>query len=331
MCFPIIARAERLRELLPEEGTATLERMRRADLADLLLLGLMWGASFLFIKEALADFTPVTLVTVRLLLGVLTIAVIVAIGRHSLAGFQAKWPALALLGVSNAILPFVLISWGELYIPTGLAAILNATTPLFAAPIAHGWVGSQDRLTVPKGVGIVVGFVGVVVLLGVGRSSVTSEALLGGGAVLLASLAYAFSSVFARARLQAAPPLLAPIGQSGFGFLLLAPLALPVLPSHLPGLRAVASLLALGVLGTGVAYLLYFRLIRNVGPTRAVLVTYLLPCTAVFWGILLLHERPGPNVFVGLVLILTGISFTLGLVPRVRGGSILAAGRRPLD
>lgn len=304
--------------------------MRRADLVDLVVLGLIWGASYFFIKEALADFTPVALVATRLLLGAGTLVLIATIRRQSLAGWRRCWLALAVLGISNAILPFVLISYGELHISTGLAAILNATTPLFAAPIAHVWVASQDRMTVSKVVGILVGFVGVAVLMGVGIERVTTDVVLGGGAVLLSSVAYAFSSVFARDRLRGTPPLLGPLGQSGFGFLLLAPFALPVLPDHVPGRSAVASLLALGILGTGLAYLLYFRLIQNVGPTRAVLVTYLLPCTAVLWGIVLLHERPGPNVFLGLALVLTGISFTLGVVHGLRGVRILGAGRTPL-
>ncbi len=290
--------------------------MRRADLADLLLLSLIWGASFLFIREALDDFDPVALVAVRLLLGMGALVVVVLLGRHRITGWRQKWPALAVLGLTAAALPFLLISYGELHISSGLAAILNATTPLFTAPIAHGWVGGADRLTPAKVIGIVIGFIGVAVLLGVGISNVTADTLWGGGAVLLASLAYAFSSVFNRDQLQGAPALLGPLGQSGFGFVILAPFAFRSLPNHLPSLHALVSLLALGVLGTGLAYLLYFRLIRNVGATRATLVTYLLPCTAVLWGALLLHEHPGPNTFLGLVLVLTGISFTLGFVRR---------------
>lgn len=292
--------------------------MRRADVVDLVLLALIWGASFLFIREALDDFSPLALVAIRLGLGTLTLALVIAITRQSLDGWRSKWPALAVLGVSGAVLPFLLISYGELLIPTGLTAILNATTPLFTAPIAHLWVGGLDRLTPLKVFGIVLGFVGVAVLLGVGTAGVTGDTLLGGGAVLLASLSYAFASVWTRDRLQNSPRLLAPLGQTTFGFLYVAPLTLWALPDHLPRLTAAGSLVALGVLGTGLAYLLYFRLIRNVGATRATLVTYLLPCTAVIYGIVLLHERPEANTFVGLALVLTGISCTLGLLPRLR-------------
>lgn len=119
--------------------------------------------------------------------------------------------------------------------------------------------------------------------------------------------------MFARRQLLGRPPLLGPVGQSGFGALFLLPLTLTGLPHHPPGLKAVASLLALGILGTGFAYLLYFHLIRTTGATRAVLVTYLLPCTALLWGVLLLHERPGVNAFAGLGLILLGATLTLGI------------------
>ncbi len=302
--------------------------MRRADLLDLFLLGLLWGASFLFIKEALADFNPVALVALRLFLGAATLAAIVALGRLSLAGWRAKWPALAVLALINAVVPFLLISFGEVYIDSGLAGVLNATTPLFAAPVARVWLGRREGLTPVKVVGILIGFIGVAVLLGVGVSSLTPSALLGGGAVLAASMSYAVSSVFAHQHLEGTPPLLGPLGQSGFGVLFLAPPAIWLWPDHWPGVLPLGSLLALGIVGTGVAYLLYFRLIRNVGPTRAVLVTYLLPCTAVLWGVLLLHERVGWNTVAGLALVLVGITLTLGVARRLPGVRIGAAVRR---
>jgi len=302
--------------------------VRRADLFDLLLLGLLWGASFLFIKEALADFNPVALVAIRLFLGAATLAAIVTLGRLSLAGWGTKWPALAALALSNAVVPFLLISFGEVYIDSGLAGVLNATTPLFAAPIARVWVGRREGLTPVKVLGIVIGFIGVAVLLRVGVSGLTHPVLLGGGAVLAASASYAFSSVFAHQHLQGTPALLGPVGQSGFGFLFLAPLAIWLRPDHWPGVLPLGSLLALGIVGTGVAYLLYFRLIRNVGPTRAVLVTYLLPCTAVLWGVFLLHERVGWNTVAGLALVLAGITLTLGVARRLPGVRIVAAVRR---
>lgn len=299
--------------------------MRRVDLADLILLALIWGASFLFIREALDDFSPLALVAIRLFLGTITLALVIAITRQRLDGWRSRWPALAVLGVAGAVAPFLLISFGELLIPTGLTAILNATTPLFTAPIAHLWVGGPDRLSWAKVFGILLGFGGVALLLGVGTTGMTSDTFVGGGAVLLASLSYAFASVWTRDRLQNTPPLLAPIGQTTFGFLYVAPLVVPTLPHHLPRWTAAGSLFALGVLGTGLAYLLYFRLIRNVGATRATLVTYLLPCTAVLYGIVLLHEHPGANTFVGLALVLTGISFTLGLLPRSRAAPAVAS------
>jgi drug/metabolite transporter (DMT)-like permease len=288
--------------------------LRRRDLVDLIVLALIWGASFLFIKVGLQDFAPVDVVGIRLFLGAVTMALIVAIGHFSIAGWQRRLPALLMVGVTGTAIPFALISWGELHVSSGLAAILNSTTPFFAAPIAHLWLGTQDRLTAAKVTGILVGFVGVVVLLGNGTAGATGASLLGGIAVLGASLSYGVNIVFVRRHLHDAPALLPPLGQTVMGTLVTAPFAIAALPHHQPQWLPVLSLVGLGVLGTGVAYLFYFRLIRHVGPTRTSMVTYLVPFTAVIYGIVLLHEPMAASVFAGLALILLGIGFTLGMV-----------------
>ena len=173
--------------------------MRRGDVVDLLLLALIWGASFLFIKVGLRDFSLWNVVGIRLLLGAVTLAVIVALGRYSLTGWRQTLPVLVVIGATGSAIPFLLITYGELHISSSLAAILNATTPFFAAPISHLWLGSHDRLTPSKLLGIVIGFLGVAVLLGIGTSSLAGASLLGGGAVLLASLSYALNLVIVRA------------------------------------------------------------------------------------------------------------------------------------
>ena len=288
--------------------------MRRRDLVDLLLLALIWGASFLFIKVGLRDFSVWDVVAIRLLLGAATLVLIVALGRYATAGWRQTIPILVLIGATGSAIPFLLITYGELHISSSLAAILNATTPFFAALISHSWLGSQDRLTLSKGLGIVIGFLGVAVLLGIGTSSLAGASLLGGGAVLLASLSYAVNLVIVRARLQGVPPMLPPLGQSVFATLLVAPFALATLPGHAVHLLPVLAVVGLGVLGTGIAYLFYFRLIRNVGPTRTSMVTYLLPCTALIYGVVLLHEAATANIVAGLALVLLGIGLTLGMV-----------------
>ncbi len=288
--------------------------MRRGDLVDLLLLALIWGASFLFIKVGLRDFSVWDVVGIRLLLGAVTLVLIVVVGRYSLAGWRRALPVLVIIGATGSAIPFLLITDGEVHISSSLAAILNATTPFFAAPISHLWLGSQDRLTPSKLLGIVIGFLGVAVLLGIGTSSLAGASLLGGGAVLLASLSYALNLVIVRARLQGVPPLLPPLGQSVFAGLMVAPFALTSLPQHGVHLLPVLSLVGLGVLGTGIAYLFYFRLIRNVGPTRTSMVTYLLPCTALIYGVVLLNEPATANIVAGLALVLVGIGLTLGMI-----------------
>lgn len=288
--------------------------MRRGDLVDLTVLALIWGASFLFIKVGLRDFSPQDVVWIRLLLGTATLGLIVAVGRFSVAGWSRHLPVLVLIGATGSAVPFLLISYGEVHITSSLAAILNASTPFFAAPLAHATLGRQDRLTVAKLLGIVIGFVGVALLLGIGTSSLAGASLVGGAAVLMASLSYAVNLVIVRARLHGLAPMLAPLGQTVTATAMLTPLALVALPQHGIHVFPVLSLLGLGVLGTGVAYVLYFRLLRNVGPTRTSMVTYLLPCTALIYGVVLLHEPVTANILAGLLLVLLGIGLTLGMI-----------------
>lgn len=254
------------------------------------------------------------MVGIRLILGAATLAVIVIAGRLSIAGWQRTLPVLVLIGATGSAIPFLLITFGELHISSSLAAILNASTPFFAAPLSHVVLGRQDRLTLGKLLGIGVGFVGVAVLLGIGTSSLAGASVLGGAAVLLASLSYAVNLVIVRSRLHGVPPMLPPVGQTVSASLMLAPFALTALPRHPVHLLPVLSLLGLGVLGTGIAYLLFFRLIRHVGPTRTSMVTYLLPCTALIYGVVLLHELATANIVAGLALVLVGIGLTLGMI-----------------
>jgi len=288
--------------------------VRRRDLVDLIVLALIWGASFLFIKVGLRDFSPANVVFIRLLLGTATLALIVVLGQFSLAGWRQALPVLLVIGATGSALPFILITYGEVHISSSLAAILNASTPFFAAPLAHAFLGSQDRLSASKLLGMGVGFVGVAVLLGVGTASLAGASALGSAAVLLASLSYAGNLVIVRARLHGAPPMLAPLGQTVSASIMLAPFGLTTLPRHGLHLSPLLSVLGLGVLGTGIAYLLYFRLLRQVGPTRTSMVTYLLPCTALIYGVVLLGEPATANILAGLILVLLGIGLTLEMI-----------------
>ena len=252
----------------------------------LLALAAIWGSSFMLTKVALRDLDPATLILLRLGFGALALG-----ARRALTGgrFAALrpfvWP-LALLGLVNTALPFFLIAWGQQHIDSGLAAILNASAPLFTALFAVS-VDHTQRVTGLRLVGVVVGFVGVVLLVGF-EPAAARRPVAGALAVVVASACYALGGLYAGRRLAGLPsPLVA------FGTLVWATLfALPVgvAQASVPGWEGLLSVLFLGVAATGVAYLLYFGLIAGAGASRAILVTYLVPALALVYGAVFLDE-----------------------------------------
>lgn len=283
--------------------------MRMKEWGAFVLLGLVWGSSFLWIKVAVHEIGPLTLVAFRLLFGIAGLLIVVALRRPSFPRQRATWLALAVLGITNTALPFALISWGEQYIDSAVASILNGTVPLFTTVIAHLLL-KDDRITPARALGLLAGFLGVVVLMsrdlapGVLRGNV-----LGQLAVLAAALAYAGSSVFARRSLhqvdsvvQAFVPLLAADSLAWLSA------ALAEAPVHLPRLSITWLALAwLGLLGSCLAYLLYFYLLHALGPTRATMVTYVFPVVGLVLGVAFLSERADWHLAVGATLVALGI------------------------
>lgn len=289
--------------------------MKPKEYLALFALAALWGASFLFIKVAVADMSPLTLVAVRLVFGMLGLLVVVPFKPAIMKGWTTRLWAFFLVAVFNAIIPYLAISWGEENVPSGMTAILNASTPLVVVIVSNWWPGGE-RLTWPRFAGVLVGFLGVVLLIGpaaiaTGRSSLY---LLGAFAILIGAASYAFGGLFARRMLSGLPLMQPAIGQTAMGAFILAPIASIALvaqpPTHLPSSWAIASVLALALGGTSLAYIFYFWLIEHVGPTRTLIVTYLLPCFALVYGALLLHESVGINAIVGLALVLAGIFVT---------------------
>lgn len=273
------------------------------------LLGLVWGSSFLWIKIAVQDTGPITLVAFRLLFGALGLLAVAAVKRPAFPSDRRIWMALVVLGITNTALPFVLISWGEQFIDSAVASILNGTVPLFTVVIAHLFL-RDDRITIPRVLGLAFGFLGVVVVMGrdLGPERLRGS-LIGQGAVLVAAVLYAISSVFARRQLRQVDPIVqafVPLLAAGC----LAWLAAPIVerPFHLPELPITWLALAwLGLLGSCLAYLLYFRLIHSVGPTRATMVTYLFPIVGIILGVVFLKERADWHLAVGGVLVALGM------------------------
>lgn len=291
----------------------------------LFILGALWGASFLFIKEAVLDgLSPFFIVAARLALGTLGLLVIILASRSNLrlSEWHGGWRPFLIIGLLNAALPYVLLTWAEKSISSGLSSILNATTPLWTVLLANYWPGGE-KFTAQKVIGVIIGLLGVA--LAASNSISGEQKLLGVAAVVGMAVCYSISNLYARNAFKGTAPLFPAIGQVAVGAALVIPLALFNLPDHLPSLKAAGSLLALGVLGTAIAFYIYFWLIAHVGPTRTSTVTYLLPMFGLFYGTLFLSEGElfSWNVLLGLALVLIGITITGGAAPvllrRLRG------------
>jgi len=278
----------------------------------LILLALIWGSSFMFIKVAVRQLDPATLILGRLGLAALTLGVVVPalLGvRATVTELRAHWPALALVGLLNTAVPFWLLSWGETRIDSGLASIIQASVPIFNALLAFAFFHDQ-RVTGRALVGVAVGFVGVAVLVG----AQPQAKILGALAVVGMATCYAIGGLLTRRYLGATRPQVVALGTSAIAAIAVLPFGVLQAPSHVPGWKALASVAVLGVLGTAVAYLLFFTIIAGAGAAYASLVTYLVPPVALAYGALFLGESVGAAALIGLVLIFAGV--TLG----TRGG-----------
>ncbi|WP_083921876.1 DMT family transporter [Kiloniella laminariae] len=275
----------------------------------LLLLGAIWGSSFLFIKISLESITPVTLTAFRLLLAFLVmITFVFALGKKFPTGFHI-WRKYAVVAISGNILPFILISWGELHIESGLAAILMAIIPLSTLVVAHFWT-DDEKLSLPKLAGTSIGFAGVVLLVGPEALRGLGDSVLGQLAVAVASFSYGITSVYARkSGLTKQDPMV-----NGASILLLASLmAIPLAfaietPLQLePSGRSLLALLALAVLSTAIAYTILYYLLSTAGATYTALNNYIVPVAGMLWGYLFLSERYDAEAFTALLVIFIGI------------------------
>jgi drug/metabolite transporter (DMT)-like permease len=274
-------------------------------------IALIWGASFLFIKVGVQDMSPMVLVLIRASSGFLALAVIVVVRRRELfPDFGRRLLPFVVMGIANGVLPWMAIAWGEERISSGLASILNATTPLWAAVLVY-WVIPLERPSAINYAGVLIGLAGVVILVLPDLSASNLRAdLLGTGAVLLASLSYAVAALYQRRKLRGMNVFEGNLGQLAFTALLVLPLAAPSIPAVHLELKSLAAVVALGVLGSGVAGVLYYYVLNSLGPVRGSGVTLLVPVTAVFWGATLLHETVTVAILVGMVVILVGIVLT---------------------
>jgi drug/metabolite transporter (DMT)-like permease len=298
--------------------------MRYKYLGVLLLLGAMWGASFLFIKLGVAELAPEVLVALRLVLASLLLLVVLYARGLRLPAQARVWRDFFVVGSIGLLVPSILIAWSEQSIPSGMAAILNATTPLFSVLLAYVWT-REERLSGVKLLGVAVGFVGVLIAVGLEDFSLTSANTRAELAVLVAAFCYGVAGIYGRRAFRGMPALVPATGQLLSGAILAVPYALlrRGLPAAVPSATALGAVLALAVLGTAAAYILLYWLMERIGATRTSMVTYLLPPFALVYGALFLREAITLDALLGLGLVVVGILLANGVL------RVPALGRRP--
>jgi drug/metabolite transporter (DMT)-like permease len=284
--------------------------MTASDWALLAVLSIVWGGSFLFIGVAVRELPPLTIVAIRVLTAALALLLVLRVMGVDLPRTRQAWAAFLGMSILNNVIPFTLIVWGQGHIPSGLASILNATTPLFTVIVAHH-LTADEHLTGQKLAGVVVGFIGVAVMIGAAAMVSWDAAILAQLAVLGAALSYGFSGVFGRRfKTMGIPPLATAAGQVTVSSALLVPVALIVdrpWALGLPSTETILSLAALGLVSTAFAYLIFFRLLARAGATNVGLVTFLIPVSAILLGVLVLGETLAARHFAGMALIGAGL------------------------
>jgi drug/metabolite transporter (DMT)-like permease len=284
-------------------------------LAQFVALGAIWGSSFMFMRLAVADFGPVATATLRVSLGALFLLPLL-LWRGQWPALRARWRAIFFVGLLNSGIPFALFAFSLLTITTGLSSIINATVPMFGALVAWLWLGERPGLW--RIAGLVLGFIGVSLLAwdqaGLRADASGLHPIWAMLACLGACISYALAASYTRLYLHDVPPLAAATGSQIGAALGMALPALWLWPQQAPSQAAWLSLLVLGALCTGVAYLLYFRLLGSASPTRALAVTYLIPLFAVSYGVTLLDEPFTPGMGLSALVILLGTAMATGMI-----------------
>jgi drug/metabolite transporter (DMT)-like permease len=278
------------------------------NLGLLLVLGMLWGSSYLFIKVTVMEVPALTLVAGRLVVSALILWALLRVRGQTLPRTWRLWRHYAVMGFLSGALPYSLISWGEQTIPSGLAALLQAAMPLFTVLLAHV-LSDDERLTWSRAAGVVIGFVGVAILMLPDLRQGLHASLLGQLAVVGSSASYAGATIYARRWLRGQPALVSTAGQVSAGAIWMLPISLLVdRPFDLaPSLPALGSWAALAVLGTVVAYIIYYALLEKTSATFVSLVTYIIPVHGLLLGALVLREPVDLIVLASLILILLGV------------------------
>jgi len=296
------------------------------ELAQLLFLAALWGGSFLFIRVGVADFGVAPLMALRVGIGALFLLLVLFSrrpAREALGTLRERaWP-LFVVGIVNSAMPFCLFAWAELTLSAGVTSVMNATTPLWGAVVAYLWL--KDRLSAARVVGLVIGFVGVLALVGdqivthAGDGASSLATGLAAAAALVAALLYGIAASYTKRHLTGVDPLTVAAGTMTAATLVLVPFAVVNWPSTPISLHAWGAVLSLGIACTGIAYLLYFRLIATLGPARTITVTFVIPVFGILWGALFLGERVSAGMVAACATILVGTALSTGFIRRLPG------------
>ena len=289
--------------------------MKAKDVIDLILLAAVWGASFLFMRLGAPEFGVIPLVQLRLLIAALFLLPIL-LSRVGIAELPGNWKALTMLGFFNSAIPFLLLTYSTLYVTAGFSSVINATAPLWGALFA--WVWLSARLSNTGIVGLIIGFLGVAVLAGDVESLASPGSTLAVTAAVGGALFYGIGANYARRYTKHLNSMSVATGSMLYPAIILAPLTVVCWPDTMPSMRAWGAMLAMGIASTGFAYILYFRLIANVGPAKAITVAYLIPAFAVIWGTLILDETVTTLMIVGCLIIFLGTALVTGVFPRTK-------------
>jgi len=285
--------------------------MKPRDVLEFVTLAAIWGASFLFMRIAVPAFGPLVVADLRTAIAAIVLLALVA-WRGGLTELAPNALRFLVLGAFNSAIPFTLFAYAALSITAGLASIMNATVPLFAALVA--WIWLRDRLTWTQWVGLAIGFTGVLWLSADAASFTSGGSGWAIAATLVASLSYGISGTLAKRYFSHIRPLAVAAGSQIGASTLLLPLTLFHLPSVTPDLHSWLALVALGIMCTGIAYALYFRLLARVGPTKSMAVTFLVPAFAILWGVLFLAETVTLAMLGGCAVILFGTALATQII-----------------
>jgi drug/metabolite transporter (DMT)-like permease len=296
--------------------SSTIENTMSSKVWGMLLaLSVLWGGSFFFVGIAVSALPPLTIVLARVGFAAVTLWIIITVLGVPRPRSGKEWLALFVMGMLNNVIPFSLIVWGQTQIPSGLASILNATTPLFTVVIA-GFILPDERLTPAKLIGVLVGLIGTIYMIGPSMLSGLGGDLLAQLAVIGATISYGFGSVFGRRfKSMGLHPITTAAGQVTAATVILAPLALWIdhpfqLP--MPSIEVWASLFALALFSTALAFILYFKILSSAGATNLTLVTFLIPISAILLGYFVLGERLETSHYIGMLIIGLGLSIIDG-------------------